>query len=183
MNASVPLALHRSPSAGFDEPFEMLAACHERVRRMLALLARLQAHLPAHGADADARSAAGDVMRYFDLAGPAHHEDEERHVLPRLRALGQDTLAERLHADHQAMAVQWAAVRAGLQAVAEGRWDATLAVPATFAAWEAFAERYHAHMALEDGQAYPSVMAQTDVPARRAMGQEMAQRRGVPAPR
>ena len=34
-----------SPGAGFEAPFEMLAACHERVERMLTLLARLQQHL------------------------------------------------------------------------------------------------------------------------------------------
>ena len=28
---------HSAPAAGFEEPFEMLATCHERVERMLAL--------------------------------------------------------------------------------------------------------------------------------------------------
>lgn len=36
-------------------------------------------------------------------AGPAHHEDEERHVLPRLRATGAQALADRLAADHAEM--------------------------------------------------------------------------------
>lgn len=37
MTAS-PLILHAAPAAGFDQPFEMLQACHERVGRMLVLL-------------------------------------------------------------------------------------------------------------------------------------------------
>ena len=69
MNATI--TLHRSPSAGFDQPFEMLAACHERVQRMLALMTKLAAHLPAHGADEQARSAARDVMREARNAGAA----------------------------------------------------------------------------------------------------------------
>lgn len=177
-----PLPLHRAPSAGFDEPFEMLAACHERVERMLALLARLQAHLPAHGADAAARSAARDVIRYFDLAGPAHHEDEERHVLPPLQALGERALAAQLHADHVAMARHWQALREPLAAVADGRWSGA-AADGGFATWERFAALYRTHMALEDRRAYPLVQAHADAAAQRAMGQEMAQRRGVPAPR
>jgi hypothetical protein len=38
------------PAASFEQPFEMLEACHERVQRMLALLARLREHLRSHGA-------------------------------------------------------------------------------------------------------------------------------------
>jgi len=110
---STRLTLHAAPAAGFDEPFEMLLGCHERVERMLGLLERLAAHLDTHGCDDAARQAAQDVMRYFDLAGPAHHEDEERHVLP-LLAAGPDAalqaLAQRLRQDHRAMTEQWRAV-------------------------------------------------------------------------
>lgn len=42
---STPTILHAAPAAGFDEPFEMLTACHGRVDRMLALLQRLATHL------------------------------------------------------------------------------------------------------------------------------------------
>ena len=42
-------SLFDPPGAGFDAPFEMLGACHERVRRMLRLLARLQAHCRTPG--------------------------------------------------------------------------------------------------------------------------------------
>ena len=31
--APSPLTLHAAPGAGFEAPFEMLAACHERVAR------------------------------------------------------------------------------------------------------------------------------------------------------
>ena len=66
-----------APAVGFDTPFEMLEACHERVQRTLALQERLCEHLQAKGCDASAQNAAHDVLRYFDIAAPLHHEDAE----------------------------------------------------------------------------------------------------------
>ena len=57
-----------APGVGFEQPFAMLQACHERVLRTLALLARLRTHVLQHGVDDDARQAARDVQRYFDIA-------------------------------------------------------------------------------------------------------------------
>jgi hemerythrin-like domain-containing protein len=172
----MPLAaLHPSPSAGFDEPFAMLAACHERVERTLGLLERLAGHLVSHGVDEPARQAARDVMRYFDIAGPAHHLDEERHVFPPLLLQGDATLAAtvaRLQAEHRAMDEAWRTLRAQLARIAE-------AGEATPPQWEAFAALYRAHMQAEEGIAYPAAQHALGDAARAAMGREMAQRRGV----
>ena len=103
-----------SPAIGFEQPFEMLSACHERVERTLALFERLVAHVRAQGHDAASRSAAADVLRYFDLAAPHHHQDEERHVLPRLRASGVAdalALADTLEDEHRRMEQLWARLR------------------------------------------------------------------------
>jgi hypothetical protein len=53
-----------SPAIGFEQPFEMLEACHDRVRRSLALLGRLIEHIDRHGHDDKSRGAASDVLRY-----------------------------------------------------------------------------------------------------------------------
>ena len=169
--------LHPGPGAGFDEPFEMLEACHERVERMLVLLQRLSAHLSTHGADEQARQAARDVMRYFDLAAPDHHEDEERHVLPCLREHGQAALAERVLREHVAMATAWAEVRAVLQGVEQGRCGVDGAVLAR--QWRAFAALYREHVALEDREVFPIAREHTGAEGLRAMADEMARRRGV----
>lgn len=169
---SARLSLHDGPAVGFDQPFEMLLACHERVHRSLDLLLRLQAHLARHGADAPARDAARDVLRYFDLAGPKHHEDEERHVLPRLHAAGQGALAQRLADDHVAMTAQWQALRRPLQALADGA-DAAL----DEAACRQYAALYADHMTAEEGLAFPTAAREADADARAAMGAEMAARR------
>jgi hypothetical protein len=182
------LSLHAAPAAGFDQPFEMLLACHERVERMLGLLERLAAHLDAQGCNAAARRAAQDVMRYFDLAGPAHHEDEERHVLPRL-ATSPDAalcaLAERLRDDHRSMSEQWQAVHADLADVAEGRWSAapdagSAAQNAARAVrWQGYAALYRDHMGAEEALAFPAARAGLGAAALAAMGAEMAARRGA----
>ncbi len=83
---TLTLTGHRAPGAGYEAPFEMLDACHERVERMLRLLHKLRAHLQASGWDAQAAEAARDVLRYFNEAAPRHHEDEERHVFPAVLA-------------------------------------------------------------------------------------------------
>ena len=84
----------RSPAVGCDEPFEMLIACHERVQRMLDLLDRARMHALTKGCDADLNSAFTDVMRYFDLAAPQHHLDEELHVFPIVLAKGNQSQKE-----------------------------------------------------------------------------------------
>ena len=176
---NIPITLHRSPAAGFDQPFEMLAACHERVERMLVLLLKLADHLPTHGADDQARSAAHDVMRYFDIAGPAHHEDEERHVFPTLlKQPGAPLrpLVRRLQAEHHAMTQQWQAVRADLAAVEAGQGEL---LAETLARWQAFAALYRGHIDAEDGQAYLAAQARLDDAALAGMGREMATRRGA----
>jgi hemerythrin-like domain-containing protein len=150
----------------------MLAACHDRVRRSLDLLQRLLAHVQQQGVDAQARDAAADVLRYFDRAGPAHHEDEERHVLPRLRAAGLAPLANRLHADHGEMTRLWSRLREPLQAWAQGEaaaLDSSLV--------QAYVKLYAGHLALEDGQAFAAARAGLDDGALARMGEEMAGRR------
>lgn len=173
--------LHPASAVGFDQPFEMLGACHERVQRMLRLLLRLGAHLAEHGADDRAADAARDVMRYFDLAGPAHHEDEERHVIPWLAAHGRTELAERLRADHRLMTEAWSRVRCDLEDVVCGAWQRADA-PQQRSRWEVFAALYTVHMGLEESLAFPPVRMASSADALRHMGAEMAARRGAAPP-
>ena len=159
----------------------MLGACHDRVERLLGLLERLAGHLRAHGGDASARQAALDVMRYFDQAAPAHHDDEERHVFPVLARspdLAMASLAERLRSEHRELTRQWAALRLDLQRVADGVPGALLD-PAATQRWQAFAALNRRHVAEEDRLAYPAVRPQFGDDQLRLMGEAMARRRGL----
>ena len=118
------------------------------------------------------------MLRYFEVAAPQHHEDEERHVLPALRSLGHGAVADRIAADHAAMEAVWARMRTDLRAVAEGDAAAAAGDEAQ-ARWREFAALYRRHIELEDHAAFPSAEAALDGAARCAMGAEMARRRGV----
>ena len=174
---------HRAPAAGFEAPFEMLATCHDRVERMLALQKKLQLHLLAKGCDEPARQAARDVMRYFDLAAPLHHQDEELHVFPPLLA-GPDAalreLVRRLMQDHRQMETAWVGARSTLQAVADSLDAAGLRLtPDQTAALDQFAALYRQHLDDENGIAYPAAEATLSPAALDAMSEDMMQRRGV----
>jgi hemerythrin-like domain-containing protein len=180
---SITLPGHRAPAAGFEAPFEMLGACHERVERMLGLLVKLQQHVLLRGWDDSVASAARDVMRYFDLAAPLHHEDEERHVFPPLLA-GNDAalrlIVQSLQQDHRDMEAAWAAARKVLASVVQAPppgWahfspqeEATLA---------GYARLYHRHLREEDGLVYPAAQAGLSPDALRAMSADMMRRRGL----
>ena len=173
-------ALVGAPSATFEEPFEMLEACHQRVQRMLTLLDRLRAHVRGHGSDTQAQQAARDVMRYFDLAAPQHHLDEELHVFPPLLAQGDERVASvvrRLQQDHLQMESRWQEARRVLALVCEGavqRLDEE-----DEARLDAFAELYGEHIRSEEEIAYPAAQGVMDAAGRAAMGEEMMKRRGV----
>ncbi len=175
----------QSPAVGFEQPFEMLQACHERVQRSLDLLRRLTAHIDAHGHDAASRSAAADVLRYFDLAAPLHHEDEELHVFPALAAspdAGVRPAIATLRDDHRRMAERWARARLVLLAWRDDPAPPALDEPAR-ALLKAFGDGYDAHIALEEGLVYPAAQATFDETGLARIGAEMQGRRRAPRPR
>lgn len=179
----VMLPGHRAPAAGFEAPFEMLASCHERVERMLKLQARLQQHLLDKGCDEPARQAARDVMRYFDIAAPLHHQDEELHVFPPLLAGPDADVRERvarLIQDHRQMEVDWAEARRVLLAIADS--PASGWTPLTVGQTDAltqFSALYRYHLDEEDGVAYPAAQCVLSPAAVQAMSEDMMQRRGA----
>ena len=173
-----------SPAAGFEQPFEMLEACHERLRRSLALLDRLIRHIDEGGHDTSSRAAAGDVLRYFDLAAPAHHLDEERHVFPLLLAQGDAAAASTVHElvrDHQRFVALWALLRGPLAAWAGG--DKAAVSAATRESAAEFLALHATHLQREDELVFPVAMKLADAETQARMGAEMQARRRAPASR
>jgi hemerythrin-like domain-containing protein len=164
-----------TPAPGFDEPLAMLRACHERIQRQCATLAKLAAHLRSDGLTHDARQAATDIHRYFSSAGRQHHADEEQDLFPALRtepALAGllDTLAR----DHTAMESLWQ------------RLEPLLAAPDTIHDLDDFARLagefnalYRQHIARENSELLPQAEQLLSVEQQRELGARMAARRGV----
>src|SRR3979411_47870 len=71
-------------TVGFDDPLEMLLACHRRIEKPLETLKRLRAQMDVNGVNAEASHAAHGVLRYFLKSATQHHEDEEKDLFPLL---------------------------------------------------------------------------------------------------
>jgi hemerythrin-like domain-containing protein len=168
----------KQPGPGWDEPLEMLEACHERIHAQLATLERLGPHLETKGCDAEAKSAAQAVMRYFDTSGAMHHQDEDQDLFPALRdrATGQgrsDITAaiDELMREHEAMDAQWKRLRVRLQAVVAGEPRLDSEEVARFA-W-----LYRRHMDREATAVLPFARYTLDEASRAELGKRMAARR------
>ncbi len=119
------------------------------------------------------------MRRYFDIAGPHHHEDEERHLFPRLRdhpdARVREAVAT-LAQDHARLHALWQRLRAVLL-----RWRAADAPPPVGederALVRQFSDGYTRHIALEEALAYPAARPLFSPDDLRRIGAEMAARR------
>lgn len=164
-----------TPAPGFDEPLAMLRACHERIQRQCATLAKLAAHLRRDGLTEAARQAAADIHRYFSSAGRQHHADEEQDLFPRLRSEPALTgLLDTLTREHVAMESLWQ------------RLEPLLAAPDTIHDLDAFAilagefnALYRQHVARENSELLPQAEQLLSVEQQRELGAHMAARRGV----
>lgn len=158
--------------------FEVLDACHRQTLAALERLEALVSYLDKNGADAHAQAAAAEIVHYFSSTARLHHEDEEKHVFPRLVA-GSDPevvhTVQRLQQDHGWLEEDWRELAPLLDAVACGlAWVDTENLRNGV---EIFVALSHDHMALEESVVYPRARARVPAGERRAMGREMAARR------
>ncbi len=169
-----------SHAASFDEPVALLMACHDRVRHYANLVQKLAVHVRENGADEQARAAAVAIMRYFDVAAPLHHQDEDDDLFPLLFQYGDEELRKKIAAitaEHAELGVLWQQVRACLLAIAEG---GGASLPEALA--ETFAHRYPAHAGVEDEQIYPLAEKLLSADELAELGRRMAARRGAAMP-
>lgn len=172
-----------SNAVGFDSPLVMLKECHRRVEDQCATLQQLAPHLASRGSDAAAAEAANAVLRYFDLAAPNHHADEEKDLFPALleAMAGSDAVSirgiiEDLLADHEELDRQWQSLRSVLLQVAAGH-GATLDP----AAVDAFESAYARHIAREEGEVLPMAERLLSDASLESLGGAMRRRRGAAA--
>ncbi|MGE5452148.1 MAG: hemerythrin domain-containing protein [Acidobacteriota bacterium] len=162
-----------TPPPSFEDPLEMLRACHDKVRHFAKLATRIAEHIARQGVDQQARDAAQSVIRYFDIAAPLHHADEDEDLYPALLALQDPALSTDIHrltGEHTPLAGLWQAVRAWLLQVQAGEQ----APPPP--ELPLFAQRYPQHAHDEEQLVYPHALRLSN-DALSALGQTMTRRR------
>lgn len=176
------MPLNTATAPDFDDPLGLLRACHGRIERFAGLALRL-ADEPLAAPPQPVQEAAGQVLRYFERAGPMHHADEETDLLPALRhrlgsapggALGE--LLAGLAREHAELDGHWQALRPLLAELRAGR-------PVAPAAYAERARAFHAaqtgHLARENAHLLPAAETHLTGSDLAALGAAMARRRGV----
>ena len=163
---------------GFEQPLEMLRACHGHIEEQLEALERL-AHRASAGAAESA--AARAVLGFFETSGAQHHHDEDDDLLPLLRtraaALGRIEIAaaiDEIEREHATLDAQWRRLREALGRIAAGR-------EARLDAGEAgrFAWLYRRHMDREAQLVLPFAREALGAADRAELGARMAKRRAA----
>lgn len=168
-----------NPAPSFDEPVEMISACHGRLEAQLDTLRRLAAWLPEHGPDEAARQAATAILRYFRVAGVKHKQDEEEDIFPRVLArVGPEELraasglVRSLLADHQELDVTWSDIESRLSEIQSGVAAALSGESVAF-----FIQQYQNHLQCEESMLLPIVRRVFTEDDLLEVGARMSQRR------
>jgi hemerythrin-like domain-containing protein len=166
---------------GTETPLEMLSACHRRLEHQCATLRRLVVHLAVHGPDSAARTAATNVLRYFDKSAKNHHADEEEDLFPAMleSMAGSDAVClremiEGLKADHRALKTLWSRQRGVLEGIAAGK-------PRLLAGddVEALVALYERHIQREESELLPMARRLLSDDDLVRVGRAMRARRGI----
>jgi len=172
------------PPAEFVEPLVALSACHRRIEKQIAALARLQKHVAHSGFDHEARDTAAAILAYFIDATPRHYADEQD-LFPMVlraaeasadRALAFDMVAHLLVEQGETES-NWVRLREALECLQTGEKseiDSQLC--------KDFTSNYLSHIDREDKQLFPlaaRLLSKADLDA---LGCAMAKRRGLPPP-
>ncbi|CAN5306322.1 hemerythrin domain-containing protein [soil metagenome] len=169
------------PVPDFDQPIAVLKHCHDRIRKQIRIMQKLLPHLAAHGADDQARQAAKGVLRYFELAAPKHHADEEVDLIPMLQAsaTGEDltllsTVVPQILHEHRLMESAWTTLQPQLESIANGESSALASDDVS-----RFADLYSGHMEIEEANVAPMAKRIFSVEQMRQLGEAMRARRGI----
>lgn len=158
--------------------FDVLDACHRQTLLTLEKLTDLVARLASVGTDAQSRAMAAEIVSFFSTTARQHHEDEERHVFPKLALSDDPKIVQavlRLHEDHNWLEEDWMEISPQVDAVACGLSWFDLDVLREGV--EIFTALSRDHIELEESLIYPQARARAGSGERREMGREMAARR------
>ena len=164
---------------GFDQPLELLRACHDKIIAHCELIEQIVGALQDAGVDLDMRAAARQVMNYFSRSARQHHQDEEQDLFPLLirQSLKLADLINGLKQEHRTLDELWQAMEPELRRLPEP------ADPDAFiAAATEFCRLNRAHVLRENSDFLPVARSSLSSQQIRDIGRAMAQRRGAPYP-
>ena len=134
----------------------MLRGCHRRIRHFAALASRLAASPDAPAGEI--ADAAASIHRYFTVALPLHHADEEESIRPRLpRTPGLERALASMQEQHQGLETRLATLVplwSGLAAQPETAGGLAESVRRATADFEAACEE---HLHLEEEAIFPAI--------------------------
>lgn len=76
-----------SEATAFEQPLELLLSCHKKIIHFSSALLKIIMALKNDGWNDESAVSVDQVRRYFNIASPAHHLDEEKHLFPAIIAL------------------------------------------------------------------------------------------------
>ena len=163
----------QTAAPSWDEPIEMLLACHGKVKKFCHQLTLLPDYLTHNGLDQSALTTIHQILTYFNKAAPLHHEDEELDFFPALLRFtphAKDSVDELLR-QHQSLHSAWEALRRQLNSIMAGE---TLILSNSLV--HMFVAGYERHMALEEPL---FELGREDIPEEqlKEIGRVMAERR------
>lgn len=181
----MPITIGAKQESDFTDPIGMLGDCHRRIERFLHVLEKLASERQGAALSEQEKIALSTSLRYFRDAAPKHTADEEESLFPRLRSTGGadvESLFARIDAlegEHQAASKAHDVVD-----TLGGRWLAkgTLSAEDTARLVDILRQLvilYQRHIAIEDTEVFPSAARILSPSDRRAVGEEMASRRGL----
>lgn len=139
--------LFETKSVTFAEPIEMLYACHGKVRRFCNQVAMLSDYIAENGCNQIVLQTIRQISRYFNVAAPLHHEDEEENFFPLLLQYApqaRESVGELLR-QHIGLHDNWAAVSAEF-----AKLEADNAYIPDAETFKRFVAGYDVHLAIEE---------------------------------
>lgn len=105
------------------EPIDMLYACHSKVKRFCRQLKMLPDYLEKNGVNQAVKGDVQQILNYFNISAPLHHEDEENDFFPELIKVQPQaqTDIDELERQHVNLHKNWADLSEQLEALLLGK--------------------------------------------------------------
>ncbi len=106
----------------WDEPIDMLYACHGKVKNFCRQLQLLPDYLDKNGVNQAVKNDVQQILNYFNQSAPLHHDDEEKDFFPALIKQRPEarTDVDLLEAQHIELHRNWDELSAQLVALLHG---------------------------------------------------------------